>query len=101
MLITLSPEAEARLREKARQDGRDVNAIADDLIIAALEREARDRAEAIEGVRRGDQAAAEGRERPLADFLAEQREKHGITDTEEASARSDRKFARAYKKLAQ
>ncbi len=78
MTITLSPEAEARLNEKSRRDGKDVNAVADALILAALDWEARDQAEAIEGVRRGDQAAAEGRERPLAEFFAEQRAKHGF-----------------------
>ena len=77
MTIILSPEAEARLRERAERDGQDVNTVADALIIAALEWEAQHRAEAIEGWR-GDQAAAEGRERPLAEFLAEQREKHGF-----------------------
>ncbi len=78
MNITLSPEAGARLREKAEHDGQDVNVLADTLILAALEWEAQDRAEAIEGVRRGDQAAAEGRERPLAEFFAEQRAKYGF-----------------------
>ncbi len=81
MTITLSPEAEARLNEKSRRDGKDVNAVADALILAALDWEARDRAEAIEGVRRGDQAAAEGRERPLTEFFAEQRAKHGFPDS--------------------
>jgi hypothetical protein len=78
MTITLTPETEARLREKAARDGQDINAVADALIASALEWEAQDRAEAIEGIRRGDQAAAEGRERPLAAFLAEQRAKHGF-----------------------
>jgi predicted transcriptional regulator len=78
MTITLSPEAEARLNEKARRDGQDINTVADALILAALDWEARDRAETIEGIRRGDQAAAEGRERPLAEFFAEQRAKYGF-----------------------
>jgi hypothetical protein len=52
--------------------------VADALILAALDWEARDREEAIAGIRRGDQAAAEGRERPLAEFFAEQRAKHGF-----------------------
>ncbi len=81
MTITLSLEAEARLNEKAQRDGKDLNTIADALILAALNREARDREESIEGVRRGDQAAAEGRERPLTEFFAEQRAKHGFPDS--------------------
>lgn len=78
MTITLTPEIEARLREKALQEGGDINTIAEALITAALEWEAQDRMEAIEAVRRSDQAATEGRERPLAEFLAEQRSKHGF-----------------------
>src|SRR5437764_7804939 len=78
MTITLTPETEARLREKAEREGQDIDTVADALIAAALEWEAQERAEAIEGVRRGDQAAAEGRERALAAFLAEQRAKHGF-----------------------
>jgi predicted transcriptional regulator len=78
MTITLTPETETRLREKAEREGQDINAVADALIAAALEWEAQERAEAIEGVQRGDQAAAEGRERPLSLFLDEQRAKHGL-----------------------
>ena len=78
MSIDLSPQTEARLREKAEQEGRDVSSVADDMIPFALEWEARDRAEAIEGIRRGDQAAAEGRERPLVEFFAEQRARYGF-----------------------
>jgi hypothetical protein len=78
MTIMLTPETEARLREKAEREGQDIHAVADALIAAALEWEAQERAEAVEGIRRGDQAAAAGHERPLAAFLAEQRAKHGF-----------------------
>jgi hypothetical protein len=40
--------------------------------------EARDWAEAIEGVQRGDRAAAAGRERPLTEFFEEQRAKYSL-----------------------
>jgi predicted transcriptional regulator len=78
MTITLTPETEARLREKAEREGQAIDTVADALIAAALEWEALERAEAIEGIRRGEQAAAEGRERPLAAFLADQRAKYGF-----------------------
>jgi DNA-binding TFAR19-related protein (PDSD5 family) len=78
MTITLTPGTEARLREKAEREGREIDAVAEALIAAALEWEAQDRAEAIEGIRRGDQAAAEGHERLLVAFFAEQRAKHGF-----------------------
>jgi predicted transcriptional regulator len=78
MTIMLTPETEARLREKAEREGQDIHAVADALIAAALEWEAQERAEALAGIQRGDHAAAEGRERPLAAFVAEQRAKHGF-----------------------
>lgn len=89
MTISLTPNTENLLREKAEREGRDLNIVGDSLLLAALEWEIQDQAETIEGVQRGDQAAAEGRERPLASFLAEQRTKHGFSsgwphDTEES-----------------
>ncbi len=78
MTIVLTPQTEARLREKAQREGQDTNLVADALIAAGLEWEVEDRASAIEGIRRGDQAANEGRERPLSEFIAEQRQKHGL-----------------------
>lgn len=78
MTITLSQETEARLREKAQREGEDVNVVAEGLIALALDWETEERAETLAGVRRGDKAAAEGRERPLAEFLAEQRNRHGF-----------------------
>lgn len=79
MTIVLTPDTEARLREKAEREGQDLNVVAEALIAAALDWEAQDRAEAIEGVRRADQAAAAGRERSLGAFIAEQRTKHGFS----------------------
>ena len=76
MTITLTPTIEARLREMAQRDGSNVNAVAEALIVTALEWEAQEQAETIKAVRRSDQAAIDGRERPLAVFLAEQRAKH-------------------------
>ncbi len=73
MTITLTPETVARLQDKAQREGGDVNAVAEALIATALDWEAQESAEAIAGVRRGEQAAAEGRERPLAAFVADQR----------------------------
>lgn len=78
MTITLSPETEERLRRRAERDHSDPSTIAEALIADALEREERDRQEAMEGVRRGDQAAADGRERPLSEFFAAQRAKHNL-----------------------
>jgi hypothetical protein len=78
MTVTITPETEARLREKAARDGQDVNAVAEALLAAALEWEAQEREEVLQGIRQGEQAASEGRERPLQAFLDEQRTKHGF-----------------------
>jgi post-segregation antitoxin (ccd killing protein) len=76
MTITLSVTTEARLVEKAQQDGTDVSAVAEALILAALEWDAQEMAETVSAIRRSDQAASEGRERPLQEFISEQRLKH-------------------------
>ena len=81
MTITLTPDTEARLREKAERENSDINRVAESLISIALEWEAQERAETIAGVQRGEQAIREGRVRPLAEFVAEQRVKHGFPVT--------------------
>lgn len=91
MTVVLSAETEARVRERAVQEGRDVNAVADALIIAALNWEAQERMETAEGVRRGLEASDAGHVRPFAEFAAEMREQHDLptqsTDAElEAAA---------------
>ena len=78
MPIMLTPETEARLREKAIRDGQDVDTVAEAMLKYALEWEAQERDELIEAVRQSDQASAEGRERPFSEFVAEQRAKHGF-----------------------
>ncbi len=76
MPIMLTPETEARLREKAARDGQDVDAVAESLLKYALEWEAQERNELIEAVRQSDQASTEGRERPFSEFVTEQQTKH-------------------------
>ena len=89
MSITLTQQTETRIQEKAKREGRDVNAIADALISSALDWEAQEQSETLEGIRRGDQAVEEGRERPLQEFLSEQRSKHGFaTDRPNRSTES-------------
>lgn len=73
MTISLSAETEARLRERAQCDGRDIDAVADALLSFALEWETQDRAEAIAGIQRGIEASEAGRVRPAADVFAQMR----------------------------
>ena len=73
MTISILPETEARLREKAAREGQDVDTVAEALLAAALDGEARERAEAIDGIRRGLADSDAGRVRPAAEVFAEMR----------------------------
>jgi len=78
MAIILSRDTETRLRETAEMEGQDVNALADALLAAALEWEAQERAETLEGLRRGIAASDTGRVRPFADFASAMRTKYAL-----------------------
>ena len=73
MTISILPETEARLREKAAREGQDVDAVAEALLTMALDSEAREREEAIDGIRRGLADSDAGRVRPAAEVFAEMR----------------------------
>lgn len=73
MTITINAELEARLRERATLEGKELDVVAEALLTAALEWGARDREEAIAGIERGLRASAAGRVRPAADVLADMR----------------------------
>ena len=75
--IELAPEVLAHLREKAAREGRSAEAVAADMLADALEWEAEDRAEAIEGIRRGLADFVAGRYLPLEEVIAEKRELKG------------------------
>ena len=81
MTVMLSPETEQRLKQKATLEGGDINRIADELISSALDWETLEMEETIEAVRRSQEAIAQGRERPLAEFIAEQRRKYGFPES--------------------
>lgn len=68
MSITINPDTEARLRDIAVREGQDINTLADALLNLALEWAAKDRAEAVEGIKRGLEAFEEGRYRPFREF---------------------------------
>jgi predicted transcriptional regulator len=78
--IELAPEVEARLREKAAREDQDAEAVAAAVLADALEWEAQDRAEAVDGIRRGLEDFAAGRFRPLDEVIAEKRAKYGLPD---------------------
>ena len=78
MSITLIPEIEARLREKAAREGHDMDAVANSILLDVLEAEARERAETIAGVRLGLDDFAAGRYSTAAEAFAEIKARHGI-----------------------
>jgi predicted transcriptional regulator len=78
LTITLPPDVEQRLRERAAREGQDVEAIATATLVEALEWEAQDSAEAIQGIQRGLDDFAAGRHRPLREFVQEQRRKYQL-----------------------
>jgi predicted transcriptional regulator len=73
MTITISPELEAKLKERAAQEGTAPEIVAEALLAAALDWEAQERAETIAGIQRGLDASAAGRVRPAADVFADMR----------------------------
>lgn len=71
IVISLSPEVEARLGEQAAQRGQDVN------VVAALGVQ-KDLQEAIKGIQRGLDDFETGRYRSFDDFAKEQRRKYNL-----------------------
>lgn len=78
IVISLSPEAEARLRERAAQQGQDVNLVASELLARVLEWEAQDSEEAVEGIQRGLDDFEAGRFRSFHEFAEERRHKYNL-----------------------
>ena len=76
--VTLSPEAEAKLRKKAARQGKDVATVAAELLASVLEWEAQDYEEAVEGIQRGLDDFEAGRFRSFAEFAEEQRRKYNL-----------------------
>ena len=77
MTITLTPETEARLRERAAREGQDISTLAEHLLADALAEDDPDNlteaevAEIQAGIRRGLEAAAAGRERSVEAYAAD------------------------------
>jgi len=86
MAITLTPETETRLRQRAEREGQDADTLADTLLADALADDPddltpEDAAAIRDGLRRGLEAAAAGRVKPLSQAVAEARHRHGLPDT--------------------
>jgi predicted transcriptional regulator len=78
IVISLSPEVEARLREKAAQQGQDISLVAAELLARILEWEFLDSQEAVAGIQRGLDDFEAGRFRSFDEFAQEQRRKYNL-----------------------
>ncbi|MEI1377852.1 hypothetical protein PQG02_07685 [Nostoc sp. UHCC 0926] len=78
IVVSLSAELEARLREKAAQQGQDVSFVAAQLLEAVLEWEVEDSEAAIKGIQQGLEDFEAGRFRSFDDFADEQRRKYNL-----------------------
>lgn len=88
MTITLTPETETRLLQQAERIGSDVNSLADALIADGLSHGAfshdpddltdDEAAEIRAGIARGLEAVEAGHVKPLAQAVAEARQRHGF-----------------------
>jgi hypothetical protein len=78
IVINLSPELEALLRDKAAQRGQDLNFVASELLASILMWEAQDLEAAVKGIQQGlDDFEAE-RFRSFQGFAEEQRYKYNL-----------------------
>jgi predicted transcriptional regulator len=76
IVITLSPELETLLLDRAARQGQEVNLVASELLADVLEWQEQDLAEAIEGIQQGLDDFEVGRFRDFQEFAEEQRLKH-------------------------
>jgi predicted transcriptional regulator len=78
IVVTLSPELEQQLREKAIRQGQDVNLVAAELLKNILKEEAQDSVEAIKGIQQGLDDFSSGKFRSFDEYANEQRRKHNL-----------------------
>lgn len=79
IVVTLSPELEALLRDKAAQQGQDVSLVASEMLANVLKGEEQDSVEAIEGIQKGLDDFKVGRFRSFQEFTEEQSRKHNLS----------------------
>jgi predicted transcriptional regulator len=79
IVVTLSPELEALLLDKAAQRGQDVSLIASELLASVLEWEEQDSEEAIKGIQQGLDDFEAGQFRSFQNFAEEQRSKYNLS----------------------
>ena len=78
IVVTLSPELEALLHDRAVRQGQDISLVASELLASILAWEEQDSAEAIQGIQQGLDNFEAGRCRSFQDFAEEQRHKYNL-----------------------
>jgi predicted transcriptional regulator len=78
IIVTLSPELEALLHNRAAQSGQDVSFVASELLAHVLAWEEQDLQEAIQGIQQGLDDFEAGRFRSFRDFAQEQHHKYNL-----------------------
>ena len=78
IVVTLSPELEALLRDKAAQRAQDVSFVASELLANVLAWEGQDSAAAIKGIQQGLDDFEAGRFRSFQDFAEEHHHKYNL-----------------------
>ena len=78
IVVTLSPELEAQLHDKAARQGQDVGLVASQLLASVLAWEQQDSEEAIKGIQQGLEDFEAGRFRSFDAFAEEQRCKYNL-----------------------
>lgn len=79
IVVTLSPELEAQLRDKAARQNQDVSLVASELLASVLESDAQDFEEAIKGIQKGLEDFEAGQFRSFHEFAEEQRHKYNLS----------------------
>ncbi|MDM9384534.1 hypothetical protein QUB80_28100 [Chlorogloeopsis sp. ULAP01] len=79
IVVTLSLELEALLRDRAARQGQDVNLVASQLLASILQSEEQDSEEAIKGIQQGLDNFEEGRFRAFESFAEEKRHKYKLS----------------------
>ncbi|WGV27244.1 hypothetical protein [Halotia branconii] len=78
IVITLTPELEALLRDKAARQGQDISLVASELLASVLKWEAQESQEAVKGIQQGLDDFDAGRFRFFHEFAEEQRRKYSL-----------------------
>lgn len=79
IVVTLSPELEALLLDKAARRGQDISLVASELLAGVLEWEEQDSEETIKGIQQGLDDFEAGQFRSFQDFAEEQRSKYNLS----------------------